>query len=45
MTELEGLNKEFLDEKVLSDLKVIARQLNIPGISKMKKEELVERIL
>ena len=45
MTELEELNKEFLDGKVLADLKVIARQLNIQGISKMKKEELVEKIL
>lgn len=45
MTELEELNREFLDGKVLADLKVIARQLNIQGISKMKKEELVEKIL
>ncbi len=45
MTELEELNREFLDGKVLADLKVIARQLNIQGISKMKKEELLEKIL
>ena len=45
MTELEELNRDFLDGKVLTDLKVIAKQLNIPGISKMKKEELVEKIL
>lgn len=45
MTELEELNREFLDKKVLADLKIIARQLNIQGISKMKKEELIEKIL
>jgi len=45
MTELEELNREFLDGKVLADIKVIARQLNIQGISKMKKEELLEKIL
>ena len=45
MTELEELNRDLLDGKVLADLKVIARQLDIPGISKMKKEELIEKIL
>jgi transcription termination factor Rho len=45
MTELDELNREFLDGKVLADLKVIAKQLNVQGISKMKKEELIEKIL
>ncbi len=45
MTELGEINRDILDGKVLADLKVIARQLNVPGISKMKKEELVEKIL
>ncbi len=45
MAEIKELNREFLDNKVLSDLKVIARQFNIQGISKLKKEELVEKIL
>ncbi|MEA2015963.1 MAG: transcription termination factor Rho [Actinomycetota bacterium] len=45
MAEIKELSREFLDNKVLSDLKVIARQLNIQGISKLKKEELVEKIL
>ncbi len=45
MTELEELNREFLDRKVLADIKIIARQLNIQGISKMKKEEMIEKIL
>lgn len=45
MTELEELNKGFLDGKVLSDLRVIARQLNIQGITKLNKDEMVERIL
>ncbi|TET16023.1 MAG: transcription termination factor Rho [Actinobacteria bacterium] len=45
MTELEELNKGFLDGKVLADLRVIARQLNIEGITKLKKDELVEKIL
>ncbi|MFZ3386392.1 MAG: transcription termination factor Rho [Candidatus Hydromicrobium sp.] len=45
MTELKELNREFLDGRVLADLKVIARQLDIQGISKLKKDELVEKIL
>src|SRR3972149_9042437 len=45
MAELEELNREFLDKKVLSDLRVIARQLNIQGISKLKRDELVDKIL
>lgn len=45
MTELEELNKGFLDGKVLADLRVIARQLNIQGITKLNKNEMVERIL
>jgi len=45
MAELEELNKEFLDGKVLGDLRLIARQLNIQGISKLKKDELVDKIL
>jgi len=45
MTELEELNKGFLDGKVLFDLRVIARQLNIQGITKLNKNEMVERIL
>ncbi len=45
MAELEELSREFLDKKVLSDLKIIARQLNIQGISKLKRDELVDKIL
>ena len=45
MTESEEISRDLLDGKVLADLKVIARQLNILGISKMKKEELIEKIL
>ncbi len=45
MAELDELNREFLDGKVLADLRVIARQLNVQGISKLKKEELIEKIL
>ena len=45
MAELEELNKEFLDGKVLGELRIIARQLNIQGISKLKKDELVDKIL
>src|SRR4030065_2247625 len=45
MAELEELNREFLDKKVLSDLRTIARQLNIQGISKLKRDELVNKIL
>src|SRR4030066_1952264 len=45
MAELEELNREFLDKKVLSDLRTIARQLNIQGISRLKRDELVDKIL
>jgi transcription termination factor Rho len=45
MDKLEELNREFLDGRVLADLKVIARQLDIQGISKLKKEELIQKIL
>lgn len=45
MAELKELNREFLDKKVLSDLRIIARQLNIQGISKLKRDELIDRIL
>ncbi len=45
MAELKELNREFLDKKVLSDLRIIARQLNIQGISKLKRDELINRIL
>src|SRR4030066_1138138 len=45
MSEIEGLNREFLEGKVLDDLRIIAKQLNLPGISKLKKDGLIERIL
>ena len=45
MVEQKELNREFLDSKVISDLRAIAKQLNIQGISKLKKDELIERIL
>ncbi len=45
MDKLEELNREFLDGKVLADLKAIARQLDIQGVSKLKKEELIQKIL
>jgi len=45
MIENEEINRELLESKVLSDLKVIAKQLNISGTSKIKKDELVTRIL
>ena len=34
MSGIGDINKELLDGKVLSDLKVIAKQLNIKGITK-----------
>jgi len=45
MDKLEELNREFLDNKVLSDLKTIARQLGVQGVTKLKKGELIEKIL
>ena len=45
MSGIGDINKELLDGKVLSDLKVIAKQLNIKGITKLKKDELIARIM
>ena len=45
MSGIGDINKELLDAKVLSDLKVIAKQLNIKGITKLKKDELITRIM
>jgi len=45
MPGMGDINKDILKEKVLSDLKVIAKQLNISGISKLKKDELIDRIM
>ena len=45
MSDIGDINKELLDGKVLSELKVIAKQLNIKGITKLKKGELITRIM
>ncbi len=45
MSGMGDINKELLDGKVLSDLKVIAKQHNIKGITKLKKGELITRIM
>ena len=45
MSGIGDINKELLDGKKLSDLKVIAKQLNIKGITKLKKDELIARIM
>ncbi len=45
MSGIGDINKELLDGKVLSELKVIAKQLNIKGITKLKKGELITRIM
>ncbi len=45
MSGTGDINKELLDGKVLSDLKVIAKQLNIKGITKLKKDGLIARIM
>ncbi|MDD3819646.1 MAG: Rho termination factor N-terminal domain-containing protein, partial [Actinomycetota bacterium] len=45
MVEQKELNREFLNSKVISDLRAIAKQLNIQGVSKLKKDELIERIM
>ncbi len=45
MTETKEINRGFLDGKVLTDLKVIAKQVNVKGIAKLKKEELISSIL
>ena len=45
MVDTKEINQEVLDGKVLADLKVIAKQVNVKGIAKLKKEELISRIL
>ncbi len=45
MPGMEDINKDILKKKMLSDLKVIAKQLNISGIFKLKKDELIDRII
>jgi transcription termination factor Rho len=45
MPGMENINKDILKEKLLPDLRVIAGQLNIPGTYRLKKKELIEKIL
>jgi len=45
MSGIGDINIELLDEKKLPDLKVIAKQLSIKGITKLKKDELIARIM
>jgi len=45
MPGMENTNKDILKEKTLSELKVIAKQLNISGIFKLKKSELIDRMV
>ncbi len=45
MSDTKEISREVLDGKVLADLKAIARQANVKGIAKLKKEELISRIL
>jgi len=45
MPDMEDINKDVLKKKMLSDLKVIAKQLDISGIFKLKKSELIDRII
>jgi len=42
---MEGINSESLKNKLLSEIREIAKQLNISGVSRLKKEELIKRIL
>ena len=42
---MEDINSESLKNKLLTDLREIAKQLNISGVSRLKKEELIKRIL
>ena len=39
------MDKEVLKDKKIDDLKVIAKALGVPGISKYKKNELIEEII
>ncbi|MGM0367046.1 MAG: transcription termination factor Rho [Actinomycetota bacterium] len=39
------MNKEILTDKKLGELKEIAKELDISGFSKLKKDELIQRII
>lgn len=39
------MDKELLEKKTLNDLKYIAKMINLKGISKLRKKELVEAIV
>ena len=45
MSGIDDISEDSLVGKVLSDLKVIGKQLNISGISKLNKEDLIAKIL
>lgn len=45
LEELRALNKENLEVKLIAELKEIAKELNVTGISNLKKEALIEKIL
>jgi len=45
MPGIEDIDKDILYGKLLPDLRIIAKQLNIPGVTRLKKEELIEKIL
>ncbi len=42
---MEDINSESLKNKLLSEIREIAKQLNISGESRLKKKELIKRIL
>jgi len=43
--EIENINEGDLKKKLLPELRGIARQLNISGVLRFKKEDLIKRIL
>ena len=45
MPDTDSMNKDILKEKTLLELKIIAKQLNISGISKLKKREIIDKMV
>jgi len=45
MLDIEDINKDILKGKTLSELKIIAKHFNMSGIFKLKKNELIDRII
>lgn len=45
LTEWQDMNKSELNNKTVKELKIIARELNLSGYSRLKKAELIGKIM